>query len=507
MTYTPRLPPRAHQVAGRAKLHARPLTLGDVFAWVQEMGTGKTYNLLWEWGELVEAGELFDLLAIAPAGSYRNWWYGAACELNKHLAPELRERTLVQGWVSGMGVNAMRALGAFLEVQKRPRVLAVNVEALQAPGKARDAVTAFLAAGRAMMVVDESSRIRTWNSKRTDWIIRAGWAARARRIMSGLPAPRSPLDLYSQFEFLDSRIIGTGSYFAFSQRYAKMIQIRTGRLRKLKSGEVKPELAWVVDTDKAGNPIYKNQEELAALIAPYSFRVLKKDCLDLPPKLYLPERRVELTDEQRRVYRDLTEQATAELDGGGYVSPDRRITQIMRLRQVCGGFVTDDTGSVRALKSHRITALMEVLEEQLGKVIVWCTFDPELRAVAGELEREYGEAAVARFWGGNAATRHEDEARWKDDPQCRFLVSTPASGGVGNNWTMGNLSVYFSNSYDLEHRAQSEDRTHRDGLAGTATYLDLVCPGTVEDRILDCLRRKIDMSALLMGDGYRQWLR
>lgn len=489
-------------------MNARPRY--DAFAWIQEMGTGKTYSLLWEWAESVEEGELMDLLVIAPAGSYRNWWNGRGSEFDKHINPSLRERMLIHAWISKHSnqVGAKAVLSNFLTRHTdRPRAYCVNIEALQAPGNARDSVTEFLSRGRALMVVDESTRIKTWDAKRTDWIIRAGWAARSRRIMSGLPAPRSPLDLYSQFEFLNPKIIGTGSYFSFSQRYAKMIQIRTGRIIKLKSGVMKPELAWVVDTDAAGNPIYRNQEELAALIAPHSFRVLKKDCLDLPPKVYLPKRQVEMTDEQARVYREITEQATAELDGGGYVNAERRITQIMRLRQVCGGFVTDEGGSVRALKSRRINALMEVLEEQLGKVIVWCSFDAELRAVAAALAQEYGEAAVARFWGGNAATRHEDEARWKGDPRCRFLVSTPSSGGVGNNWTAANLSVYFSNSYDLEHRAQSEDRNHRDGLAGTATYLDLVCPGTVEDKILDCLRRKIDMASALMGDGYREWLR
>ncbi len=497
MTYTPRLTPRAHQVAGRVKLLTAPNN-GVAWAWLQEMGLGKTASVLWDFGERAEAGDLTDLLVIAPAGSYRNWWV-AGGELDKHLDPALRERLLVFGYRSGMGLGRIAELGWFMQQKNRPRALFVNVEALSAPGRAREAVTEFLAAGRAMMVIDESSRIRSPDSKRTDFIIRAGWAARARRIMTGLPAPRSPMDMYSQFEYLDKKILRQSSFFTFRMRYAVMKQIPIG-ITVTKKGECKMRYAWV-------DVAYRNEDELAALIEPYSFRVLKKDCLDLPDKLYLPERHVELTDEQRRVYDDLVNQATAELDGGGYVSADRRITQVMRLRQVCGGFVGEDGGGVRALKSRRVEALMEVLEEQVGKVVVWFSFVPELLAVAEALVKEYGAAAVALFYGGNAATRHGDEARWKGDPTCRFMLSTQASGGVGNNWTMGNLSVYFSNTFDLEHRAQSEDRTHRDGLVGTATYLDLVCHGTVEDKILDALRRKMDVASVLMGDGYRSWLR
>jgi SNF2 family DNA or RNA helicase len=195
------------------------------------------------------------------------------------------------------------------------------------------------------------------------------------------------------------------------------------------------------------------------------------------------------------------------LECGAAVSVKRKITQILRLHQVLQGFVRSDDGAIRYLKSNRIKALMEILDEATGKVVVWVTYEETLRAVADALEAEYGEGSVARFWGGNRATRHEDEARYLGDPRCRFQVATPGAGGLGNTWVVGQLAVYVSGTPDLEHRLQSEDRTHRDGQTGQATYQDIYVPGTVDERIMEINREKIDMATALLGDGYREWLR
>ena len=513
MTYTPRLTPRAHQIEAMRRLTLRPSGFDDVFAWFQEMGTGKTYTALNEWGARAVQNDVPDLLVIAPAGCYHNWHRDKGTpgqlgytpsELKKHLDPELYARLRTCAWISGAGVTARNEMSTFLGATDRPRAFFVNIEALSTVEKARQAVLDFLGAGRAMMVVDESTRIRAPDTKRTDWIVRAGRgefgrAAAARRIMSGLPTPKAPTDLFSQMEFLDWRILGHRSYFTFRQHYAVMRQIRTGQLKKLKSGKTVPATAWV-------DVAYRNEEELAARIAPHSYRILKSECLDLPPKLYMPPREVEMTDEQAKAYRELVSQATTELECGAAVSPKRKITQILRLHQVLQGFVKSDDGVIRYIKSNRIRALLEVLEEAAGKVVIWVSYDESVRAVTEALEREYGPGSVARYWGGNLKTRHEDEVRYLGDPRCRFMVSTPAAGGIGNTWVVGQLAVYLSGTPDLEHRLQSEDRTHRDGQTGQATYQDFYVPGTVDERIMEINREKIDMASALLGDGYREWL-
>ena len=491
--YIPNLPLRAHQLAALEKQKLRPPGYDDVWAFFDEMGTGKSAMLLADWGAHITG----DLLIVAPAGSYRNWWSPEG-ELEKHLSPELRERTAVAAWLSGASKQHMDKLARFLALRDRPRVLCVNVEALGVVEKAQHLVEEFLASGHAMWAIDESTRIRTPDAKRTDWIVRAGGKARARRILSGLPTPRSPLDLFSQFEFLDWRILGHRSYFTFRQRYAVMEQRVVG-VTFNKKGERKLRKAWI-------DVAYRNEEELQQRIAPWHSRALKRDCLDLPEKIY-ERREVDLTDEQRRVYNEIKSQATSELDGGGFVSAERRVTQILRLHQVVVGHVTTESGAVRALKSHREKQLLEVLEEGGEKAVIWFDHRPPLAAVAATLRKEFGENAVAEFHGGNRDARHEDERRWKGDRGCRFMLATVGAGGVGNNWTETDLAVYFSNSYDLEHRQQSEDRHHRYGQTRRVTYVDLVAPSTVDERILEVLKEKRDMASALMGDEYKEWLK
>jgi hypothetical protein len=140
------------------------------------------------------------------------------------------------------------------------------------------------------------------------------------------------------------------------------------------------------------------------------------------------------------------------------------------------------------------------------KVIIWCSFDYSIRQIAAALIEEYGKDAVAMFWGGNKTTRHLDEARFKTDPRCRFIAATPGSGGKGNTWTQASLTIYYSNSFNLEHRLQSEDRPHRIGQTRTCTYIDLWARRTIEDKQIQALRQKINLATAITGDNYREWL-
>jgi SNF2 family DNA or RNA helicase len=149
---------------------------------------------------------------------------------------------------------------------------------------------------------------------------------------------------------------------------------------------------------------------------------------------------------------------------------------------------------------------VEVLNEHEGKAIIWATYDYEIKRIAMALLAEYGEGSVATFWVGNAKTRHEHEARFLNDPACRFMVSTQMSGGRGNTWNVATLAVYAANNHNLEHRYQSEDRCHRIGQDNKVTYVDLMTPDTVEEKIVQALRRKIDLSTAITGETYREWL-
>lgn len=499
MSYVPRLPLRSHQ------LTALELTRGKkVWAYLCEMGTGKTAMVLAEWGERVEAGTCDDLLVLAPAGSYLNWCVDKSedqpSELKRHLAPELFSRILVGIWESGAGVNAKKRLDHVIQARNKPRFLAVNIEALSSTQKARQVCTDFLAASgrRVMMVVDESTTIRNDKAIRTKEVLALAPLANMRRILTGLVSPRSPMDLFTQFEFLNIRILGYSSIYAFQNRYCVLKKIWAPGTKVDRDGKIKPRQVKVIVA-------FKNVEELNEKIAPYSYRVLKEDCLDLPPKIYL-RRDVELTADQARLYKELVQFSTAELSQSVHITATMVITKLLRLHQLVCGHTVDELGNEHDVKSNRITSLMELLEEHAGKVIIWSNYRREIVKIIEALEGEYGEGSVAQFHGGNKNTRGEQERSFLSDPNCRFMVSTQSAGGRGNTWVNANLVIYFSNNHDLELRLQSEDRCHRDGLKHAVTYVDLVATGTIDDKILKALRKKLNMATLISGEGYREWL-
>ena len=150
--------------------------------------------------------------------------------------------------------------------------------------------------------------------------------------------------------------------------------------------------------------------------------------------------------------------------------------------------------------------MLEELSEYDGKAVIWCAYSRDVDKVTEALAKEYGRVSIARFWGGNAATREAEEAVFKTDPLCRFMVATAAAGGRGRTWDMADLNIFHSNSDNLEHRLQAEERPQNVGKIRSVSYVDLVCRGTVEEKFIASLRAKIDLATAVMGDDPMTWL-
>jgi SNF2 family DNA or RNA helicase len=250
-------------------------------------------------------------------------------------------------------------------------------------------------------------------------------------------------------------------------------------------------------------------------MAPHSYRKRLEECYDMPPKIY-QKREVPLTDEQRRIYRELKEFATVQLSSEVHVTATMVMTQVLRLHQVLCGHVRDEQGNVHEISQNRTRELLDLLGEFDGKAVIWCSYDEDIRRVSEAIRKEYTEGGflsddwshgpVARFWGGNLRTREEEERRFKTDPTCRFMVATAAAGGRGRTWDAASLVVYYSNTPNLEHREQSEERPQNVGKMNSTLYVDLVSPETVDEKYLHALRAKIDMAAAVNGDSWRDWV-
>ena len=455
------------------------------FALLMAMRTGKTKTLLDDWGRLEAAGHLDDLLVIAPAGVYETWPTAAA----EHMGATLAQRCKVHLWrAKENGVEAGRALARFLAAPS-PRLLVLNVEALSGVARARTLAATFVRQRRCMVAVDESTVIKNHRASRTKFVVDqlAPYAA-CRRILSGLPTPKSPLDVFSQFYFLDPRIIGMPNYWAFRAAYAVTRKMLVGG----RSIEV------VVG--------YKNVENLQRKIAPYSFRCTLDECYDLPPKIYM-KRSVTLSPEQTRAYREMKEYATTALSATEHVTATLVITQILRLHQILCGHVSTEDGRHISIPEQRTEALLELLDEHDGKAIIWCSYDADVRKVSEALCAYYEQPGIAaRFWGGNRGEREDEERRFLNDSACKYMVATAAAGGRGRTWTVADLVVYYSNTMDLEHRSQSEERAQGINKTTSVCYVDLVAPGTVDEKIIKALRNKMNMAATITGDNYQEWL-
>jgi hypothetical protein len=497
------------------------------FALLMEMGTGKTKVTIDTAAWLYAKGEINFLFVVAPNEVHRNW---IDREVPAHLPDWVEYRACV--WSSKMKKKDWDDFAALWDKDfKGLRILAVNVEAWGVGEKiwkmaskdpkkpkfgsiVRQIFNAFLV----MLVVDESSKIKTPGVRRTRRLTNHGKYAKFRRILTGTLITNSPLDSYSQFRFLDPEILGIGNFLSFKHRYARW----------------KTERNWRAGRNYEVLIGYKHLDELKEKIDKQSFRVLKKDCLDLPDKIYV-RRPVELEKEQKRIYDQLKKYAILELKNSDEkVLINLVLTKYLRLQQILGGFIPaehpDDPPEPifdNPEKNPRIKALFDVIDQIDDKVIIWARFRAEIEMIREQLAIRYGSEKVVTLYGGtNTKVRGENINRfqgqtpiidpdtharkgWEDIPeaeQARFFVSNQHSGGYGLTLTAATYMIYYSSDFSLEARLQSEDRAHRIGQKNTVTYIDLETVGTIDTNIVQALVSKKSLADMISGDNPEKWL-
>ena len=337
------------------------------------------------------------------------------------------------------------------------------------------------------MAIDESTTIKNPSAKRTKSIIDLSEMAKYRRIMTGSPVTKNPLDLYSQCKFLSPWLLDFTSYYAFRNRYAQM-----------KTIHVQGRSIQVVDK-------FQNLGELSNQLKGFSYRVLKEDCLDLPEKIYI-KRQIKLSSEQLKLYDQMKKEALAILNGKR-VTTVNALTQLMRLHQITCGHFTADDGTIQRIPNNRISELMDTLEEIEGKAIIWAHYQHDVQSIYKKIEKRFGPGSVVHYYGGTTQEERDKALKnFKEKPDCRFFVGTPATGGYGITLTVANTVIYYSNGYDLEKRMQSEDRAHRIGQKKSVTYIDMIAEETVDTKIVKSLRKKINIASQVMGEELKEWI-
>ena len=476
MNYKFKTKPYAHQITALEKSWHK-----DTFAYFMEMGTGKTKVLIDNLAMLYDKGKVDGALIVAPKGVIGTWYNQ---ELPTHLPDHIENVTVL--WQANINKKQQEKLDRLFETGHNLHILVMNVEAFSTD-KGRSFAAKFLRSHKSMMAIDESTTIKNPKAKRTKNILSLATLTRYRRIMTGSPVTRNPLDLYTQCYFLDPFHLNHSSYYSFRNRYAVMKSANiSGRSINLVVG-------------------YQNLSELSDKLKPFSYRVLKEDCLDLPDKVYM-KRQIDLTSEQIRLYRQMKQEALATLNGKT-VTTVTALTQIMRLQQItCGHFVADD-GTTQNIKHNRMSELMDILEEVEGKAIIWAHWQRDVELIVSAIEKQQGPGSVVHYYGKTLPEERDYAIRnFKENDKVRFFVGTPATGGYGITLVQANTVIYYSNGYDLEKRMQSEDRAHRIGQTKKVTYIDLIAEDTVDTKIVKSLRKKINIASQVMGEELREWI-
>jgi len=476
MDYKFKTKPYAHQLTALEKSWNR-----ETYAYFMEMGTGKTKVLIDNVAMLYDKGKVDGALIVAPKGVIGTWYNN---EIPAHLPTHIESVTVL--WQANITKGQSKKLGTLFKTGEELHILIMNVEAFSTT-KGRDFARKFLSSHNTLMAIDESTTIKNPKAKRTKNILDLVPFSKYRRIMTGSPVTKNPLDLYSQCKFLSHWHLDFESYYAFRARYAVMKTANiSGRQIQLVSG-------------------FKNLGELSEKLQPFSYRVLKADCLDLPDKIYM-KRHIKLSSDQLRVYDQMKKEALATLNGKK-VTTVNALTQLMRLHQITCGHFTSDDGMTQPIKNNRIDELMDVLEETEGKAIIWAHYQYDITNIIKEVTKVHGPGSIVDYYGLTPQDERDiNRKRFQEDDKCRFLVGTPQTGGYGITLTAANTVVYYSNGYDLEKRLQSEDRAHRIGQKKSVTYVDLICEETVDEKIVKALRKKINIASEVLGEELKSWI-
>lgn len=450
-----------------------------------EMGTGKSKVIIDTAARLYEAGEIDAVIVVAPPSVHFNW---KTDEFPAHLPDHVMERTAFHVWQT-IKSNTLWHKRAFEEVlaDKGLPVLCISYSGFMTK-KGKAAVAHMLNQKRCLYVLDESTNIKNPGAKRTKSITASGRYAHYKRILTGTPVANSPFDVYSQIKFLDENY-----WKRKAIRNAAVFREMFGIFHEMEVNGVKTGEKFCVG--------YDNLEVLQGWVADISSRVLKEDVLDLPPKLY-SKVYFDLTSEQRRAYDDLKSDFETELADGQLATAPLVIQRLTRFRQITGGYLPTDEGDVHRFANNPRLGIAEEWRDACAHPgIVWCNYDHEVDDILSVL----GDRAVRHDGKTSELDRERAKLAFKNG-DAQFFVAKPSVGGTGLTMVNAKHVLYYSNSFNLMERQQSEDRAHRIGQEDSVDYTDVIANDTIDEHIIKNLMKKFDIGAQVTGDQAREWL-
>lgn len=478
--------PMSHQ---RAELENSDIRGRGVF-W--DMGVGKTWISVVTIAKWYYQGKIDSALIIAPKSMMHQWIQGGDSEWVKH-SPLPLNRVSAYQWINKDTRDNIAAQQNVL--MRDPNILdivVVNTEALISV-KCREFLTAFYKAHKSTAcIVDEASKFKSYKAQRSKVLYKIGAKSTYRRALTGTPVVNSPLDMFGIMRFVDPKVLGTG-YTLFRSQFCKTERGygAGGRTFEKVTG-------------------FKNLGKLKRIVDPHVSRVLKEEVLDLPPVTYTTLY-AELSPEQRKHYNRMVEEAIVEIEHMEEVhtiSASGVLSLLIKLKQIVCGFLpsVEKGGNVPIPGHTRYDVLMEYLELGADKTIIFCDFIQNVDDICKALKEVYGKDCCVRYTGATK-NRKEEVDRFINDKSCRFFVSTTSSGNLGLNLTAATTTIYYSTSYNLGDRLQSQDRFYRKGQTKPVTVVDILSPDTIDLKIRQAIIDKREMADLIVDGRVLEWLK
>lgn len=506
--------------------------------------TGKSATALLNGAWLAWKRHIDAVLIIAPNGVHRKWI--------KEEIPKFWPKC-VPHYAAAWGASMSRTEGMrFEDAYKTDKVsiLSFNIEAFSHVKRAEKIIQSWAAERRVFLILDESHLIKSPGSKRTQALMNLRKRAAFVRTLTGTAG--QPIDYYAQYNFLDKSILGFSTFEAFKRHFAVMVGLPDRAQQPYTDADGEPirtddrgyilgsdgiptsnrltdDKGKVVVTDRFGNPLkkdrrgrpiriiatdretgekkYKNLEQLRNMVEPYTFTIQTEECNDLPPKLYstVP---VELTKEQRRLYETLRDETMVEFEGRT-ISAALIIQQMTRFRQIVGGFLPDEENNGVPINkvNPRLERMIDKISELDGAVIIWASFQAEIKMIAERLRAEYGHDQVVTYYGGDNKKQRETDRERFQDGDVRFFVSNPVCGGIGFSLYVASKMIFYSNPYGLKPRQQAEGRILSSAQSAKhCIFIDMLAEGTIDERIRNALLNDYAIESRLTGRQVLDWL-
>lgn len=435
-----------------------------------DMGTGKTFltiNLLRF--KYLKHGRILRTLILAPPVVRVTW----AREFES--SSKLRRGAHIQV-LEGSGKQRLKAFEA---TRGAASVFISNYEALLN----KDLFKALKEWKPEVLVCDEAHYLKSGQAKRTKLVIQLADQTAYRYILTGTPILKDAMDIWALYRILDKGQSFDKNFFAFRAHYFQDKNSGMPKQAYFPAWCPKPGLE-----DAFNKIIYRKAS-----------RVMKKDCMTLPPFIR-KELHVELGAEQKRAYMEMYRDLVAYLEGKA-ATASIALTKALRLQQIVSGHLVAEDGSVLAFKENpRLEALKEAITQLMGehKIIIWASFRHDIESI----RKLFGDPLVLQG-GMTDAARQEamDLFQTSSAPGHGILLANQGAGGVGVTLTAASYAFYYSRNFNLGHDLQSEARNYRGGseIHSSVTRVDLLTPGTIDEKVFKRLESKLAVAESILG--------